>query len=343
MCEVNQRTLRISLRYFLASSESRNRGLVCEQHKEPVQNVLLADTTQLSPRRNLGVTMNHHDASREPQNETQTGEIPEDEQKVVLDMVFDNLIDAPSIESYNCFFSATNEPPITKQSLSELDIRPIINNVKLRLDLNFDRNLHFRPIHDGDRGLKRQQIQKAYWAAIEVELHLYKVFYGNTKLDMLPKHVDVSKLKKTIQKRLPRLFETIKEIVINLIPERDQAAVQRDLDVPMLMQEIEKGLCDFVTIVQALASLLKRHCAPMRDEMVDDMVHKMQNRDPSSISAGLQDLFAVLEAMKLVSFVDQSLEFQIADTSGCGQSSDKNSSWSLDQRYDRFRTETSPE
>jgi len=70
----------------------------------------------------------------------------------------------------------------------------------------------------------------------------------------------------------------------------------------MLMQEIEKDLCDFLSIAQALASLLKRHCAPMRDDMVDGMVHKMQQGDPCSISAGLRDLFDILEAMKLVSF-----------------------------------------
>jgi hypothetical protein len=281
--------------------------LVCEQHKEPEQSVLATDTTRLDPWKDMVATTDDHDKSLDSQNETlsimtQTREIPEDEQKVVLDMVFDSLSDPPSIESRNCFFSAINEPPITKQSLSELDIRHIISNVKLRLDLNFDREIHYRPILHGDRGLKKQQIQDAYWSAVEVELYLYKVFYGNTKFDMLPRHVDLSKLKKTIQKRLPLMFETIKEIVINLVTERHQAAVQRDLDVPMLMQEIEKDLCDFLSIAQALASLLKRHCAPMRDDMIDGMVHKMQQGDPCSISAGLRDLFDILEAMKLVSF-----------------------------------------
>ncbi len=50
------------------------------------------------------------------------------------------------------------------------------------------------------------------------------------------------------------------------------------------MQEIEKELCDFVSIAQAIASLLKRHCAPMRDDMIDGMVHKMQQGDPSQLT-----------------------------------------------------------
>jgi len=288
--------------------------LVREQPKESEQIVLATDTTCVAPQRDISATTDDHGACRDPQNETQSittqaGEILEDEQKAVLDMVFDSLIDAPSIENRNCFFSATDEPPITKQSLSELNIQPIINNVKLRHDICYDKDLHFRPI-DGDRGLKKREIQKAYWSAVEVELYLYKVFYGNTKLDMLPEHVDVKKLRKTIQKRLPLMFQTIKEIVISLVPERDRAAVQRDLDVPMLMQEIEKQLCDFVSIAQALASLLKCHCAPMRDDMVDGMVHRMRQGDPSSISAGLRDLFGVLEAMKLVSLRIHSSDFK---------------------------------
>jgi hypothetical protein len=280
--------------------------LAREQRKELEQIVLVTDTTCVDSRKDIRATTDNSGACCDPQNETQSittqpGEMPEDEQKVVLAMVFDSHVDAPSIENRNCFFSAIEEPPITQQSLSELDIRSIINNVKLRHDINFDRDLHFRPIVDGERGLKKREMQKAYWSAVEVELYLYKIFYGDTKLDMLPGHIDMSKLKKTIQKRLPLMFETIKEIIISLVSERDRPAVQRDLDVPMLMQEIERQLCDFVSIARTLATLLKRHCAPMRDDMVDAMVHKMQQGDPSSISAGLRDLFSVLEVMKLVS------------------------------------------
>jgi len=322
MCEMSQRSLRISLKCLLTNSENQNRNLVREQRKELGQIVLVTDTTCVASRKDIHATTDNRGACCDPQNGrqsimTQAGGIPEDEQKVVLAMVFDSLTDAPSIKSRNCFFSAIDEPPITKLSLSELDIRPIVNNVKLRHDINFDRDLHFRPIVDGDRGLKKRETHEAYWSAVDVELYLYKIFYGNTKLDMLPGHIDVSKLKKSIQKRLPTMFETIKEIVISLVSERDQPAVQRDLDVPMLMQEIEKQLCDFVSIARALATLLKRHCAPMRDDMVDAMVHKMQQGDPSSISAGLCDLFGVLEAMKLVSFADTSSKFKVIDALGC--------------------------
>lgn len=202
-------------------------------------------------------------------------------------------------ENAHCFSTATQISPMTRQSLSELDIGSIINNLKLRHDINFDRELHFRPNLDGQKGQLKRQTQKSYWCAVKIELWLYKIFYGGVVPDYLPRDVDVDALKKKIQKRLPAMLETIKEIVISLVPVKDQEAVKDHLDVPMLMQEIEKQLCDFVSIAQALASLLKRHCAPMRDNMIDGMVRKMQDGDASSIAAGLRDLFGVLEAMKL--------------------------------------------
>ena len=37
------------------------------------------------------------------------------------------------------------EPPVTKKTLSELDVNKIVHNPKLRHDINFDPDLHFRP------------------------------------------------------------------------------------------------------------------------------------------------------------------------------------------------------
>jgi hypothetical protein len=113
----------------------------------------------------------------------------------------------------------------------------------------------------------------------------------------------VNALRKDCQRRIPAMFRTIKEILEHLVPKRDQPSVDEHLDVAMLMQEIEKGVCDFVSIATWLAQLLKRHCAPMRDEMVNRMVEKIGKGDAASISAGLCELFGVLEAMKLVSEV----------------------------------------
>lgn len=193
------------------------------------------------------------------------------------------------------FWKATTIPPITKGSLSELDISQIINNSKLRHDVNHDRELHFRPNLDGPRGQVKREAQKGYWEAITAELQLYQYAYNPCTTGPL-----LDDVRNCCQRRLPVMFSTIKDILKNLVPERDQKDVNEHLDVSMIMQEIENAVCDFITIAEWLAQLLKSHCAPMRDEMVDVMVAKISTGEPASVSAGLRDLFGVLEAMKLV-------------------------------------------
>ena len=235
------------------------------------------------------------DSSREPSPDRHDDDGAEEapEQGVLLNML-DDMFGEDSEED-RAFRLAPQTAPITKQSLSELDIGSIINNSKLRHDVNFDRELHFRPNMDGDRGQRKRSAQIQYWKAISVELHLiYHVLASSIEDSVKPVLITAA------SKRLLAMFETVKDILKNLVPERDQSDVDEHLDVPMLMQEISRGVCDFVSIAGWMAQLLKRHCAPMRDELVDKMVEKISRQTPDSIAAGLADLFAVLEAMKLV-------------------------------------------
>jgi hypothetical protein len=67
------------------------------------------------------------------------------------------------------------------------------------------------------------------------------------------------------KKRIPLIFNTIWENLKNLVPDRDQVRVNEHLEVSMLMQQIEKGVCDLSRLLEWLAHLLKEHCALMRD------------------------------------------------------------------------------
>lgn len=203
-----------------------------------------------------------------------------------------------------CFHTAGPYPPITKQSLSELDIKAIINNPKLRHDINFDRELHFRPNLDGARGRSKREAAEDYWLALTAELELYALLYQDaTALDR-EEACWVRKIKIS-QKRIPNMFGTVKDILKSLVPERDQILVDEQLDVLVLMQEIERGVCDLDRIAQWLASLLKTHCAPLRDERVDHMVRLINKGVVRSsarhIVSGLKELFGIMEMMKLVS------------------------------------------
>ncbi|OCL09310.1 hypothetical protein AOQ84DRAFT_291507 [Glonium stellatum] len=200
----------------------------------------------------------------------------------------------------DAFLSASLYPPITKQSLSELDIGNIIHNLKLRHDVNFDRDLSFRPNLDGAKGQEKLKAAETYWLALRAELELYTYLFqgsSSTTRTAWPKLVAASK------KRIPLMFDTIREILKNLVPDRDQARVDEHLDASILMQQIERGVCDLVKTSEWLAHLLKEHCAPMRDGWVDKMVDSIRTgvEKPSSesIVCGLRELLGILEAMKL--------------------------------------------
>lgn len=202
-----------------------------------------------------------------------------------------------------CFDKATLTPPITKQSLSELDIGAIINNPKLRHDVNFDRELHFRPNFDGYKGRHKMKVAEEYWRALAGELDLYSTILGAGCDALLLYGFSQQEILRATSRRLPTMFDTIREILKNLVPERDQGRVDEGLDTRMLMQKIEKGVCDLAALAEWTSLLLKTHCAPMRDEMVDEMVSQVRlgvaDNQSGYIVSGLQKLLGILEAMKL--------------------------------------------
>ncbi|KAK6604679.1 T-complex protein 11 [Botrytis cinerea] len=161
------------------------------------------------------------------------------------------------------------EPPVTKSTLSELDVNKIVHNPKLRHDINFDPDLHFRPNLDGEKG-HREQFEKdlgdAEWC-------------------------------------LPATLKAIKGILETLVPQRDRSSVEETFNVDLLMQQFRKGVADLNKLALWLSQLLKCHCAPMRDSWVDEMVVHLsegnQNGDVAMLVSGMRNLLGVLEAMKL--------------------------------------------
>jgi hypothetical protein len=211
------------------------------------------------------------------------------------------------VELAEAFREASIYPPITKQSLSELDIQNIITNIRLRHDVNFDRDLSFRPNLDGKRGEAKQRKMDAYWAALVAELELYTLLSeGPTALTM-ETETRWLRLTNYAKRRVPVMFQTIQDVLKSLVPDRDHSRVDEHLDVPMLMQEIERGVCDLVRLAEWMAQLLKEHCAPMRDGWVDKMVQLTRrgvaNRSSRDIVDGLRELLGILETMKLVSYL----------------------------------------
>lgn len=220
----------------------------------------------------------------------------------------DLIVNMEGEELGYAFQNAAELPPITKQSLSELDIPNIITNIKLRHDVNFDRNLSFRPNLDGAKGEEKRKVAANYWMALVAELELYaRIFQGTPPLSA---GANWEAIVQYVQRRIPKMFETIREVLKSLVPDRDHSRLDEHLDVSMLMQEIERGVCDLVRLAEWMAHLLKEHCAPMRDVWVDNMVEDTRigaaTNNSQKIVDGLRGLLGILEAMKLVRDILQS-------------------------------------
>jgi hypothetical protein len=198
------------------------------------------------------------------------------------------------------------EPPVTKQTLSELDVNKIVHNPKLRHDINFDPDLHFRPNLDGEKGRRKKQKADDFWDTMRNQLQNYLI--------------DREGFERALGDAewcLPATLKAIRGILETLVPQRDRSSVEETFNVDLLMQQFRKGVADLGKLAMWLSQLLKCHCAPMRDDWVDEMVAQLSSGDRkgdvSLLVGGMCSLLAVLEAMKLVSFLSDFLLYSFAD------------------------------
>ncbi|CAO1633081.1 unnamed protein product [Sympodiomycopsis kandeliae] len=68
------------------------------------------------------------------------------------------------------------------------------------------------------------------------------------------------------------------------------------LDPTLISQQLQHGVLNVAELVQFVASILKLHCAPVRDELIDQMVDLAQRGE---IGQSLRMCFEILEVMKL--------------------------------------------
>ncbi len=223
----------------------------------------------------------------------------------------DGLITIPagiSEDEVDVLQNAPAHPPVSKESLEELELTYIQSNVTLRIDINFDHDLHFTPI-SGDKGEQKKQDAKRYWRSLEIELKIVYLLSlsesyadGNAKPSRSSTQ-QAPRLLKRFRRRLPLLFQKLKELLVILVPERDQYQINENLDVTLLLQEASHGLLDIVRLARWLDALLTSHCAPMRDMSAHEMAEKIrqgvENGDVQTLVSGIEMLFQILEAMKL--------------------------------------------
>ena len=201
------------------------------------------------------------------------------------------------------------QPPITKATLSELDLERFSTDPQLRHDVYIDRGVSFRPMVNGLAAREKRQQADWYWDALVIEfaLHITRRQLAVQRAGGFP-CMTSPWLRLTnpdwAPMRLPTMFEVIKEITKTLVPQLEWAMVDARLDVALLIQELEQGVCDVNGLIEWLGTLLLGSCSPMRDTLVEEMVSTVQEGVRTAharvIVNGLRDLFGILEIMKLV-------------------------------------------
>ena len=191
-----------------------------------------------------------------------------------------------------------HRPPVTTETLQELDLQWIQNNVNLRVDVHYDHDLHFMPV-SGRRGEEKRLEARNYWHCLELELRIYQQSSnGECQICICQPPTSTSFIP-----RLPSLFAELRKLLFILVPERERIEVDQTLDVDLLMQQIRNNALDIVRLSTWLSDLLTTHCAPVRDEWAEDMARKISDgarqADMASLVVGLEKLFSFCEAMKL--------------------------------------------
>jgi hypothetical protein len=208
-----------------------------------------------------------------------------------------------SKEDVRTLCNAPHQPPVTKASLRELDLMWIQSNINLRVDINYDHDLHFTPV-SGQKGEKKKLEALSYWQSLVAEIRItyHYNFLTNCSECKRVSGGDLGTQRK-FRPRLPDLFFNLKELLTILVPDRDQDQISQFLDIPLLVQEASHGLLDVVRLGRWLCELLTTHCAPMRDASAQEMAEKIregaETGDMTALVDGIKQLFDFLEAMKL--------------------------------------------
>lgn len=171
-----------------------------------------------------------------------------------------HLIDDPSADPNTSY---RIRPPVMKATLSELDIHKIIHNHRLRHDINFDHNLQFRSHLDGEKGRRKRVKVEQFWVILRDQLQEFVATPGPFQ-----KHFGQDWCLSVLLKEAKDIFRT-------LLPPRDRVYLDEGFNVELITQQFYNGCADLEKLTSWLSTVLKTHCAPMRDELVDNMYDKL--------------------------------------------------------------------
>ncbi|KAL2071287.1 hypothetical protein VTL71DRAFT_12522 [Oculimacula yallundae] len=189
-------------------------------------------------------------------------------------------------------FQVSAEPSVTHGTFGKLEGMKTVNNPKLRHDINFDPELHFRPNLDGEKGRRKTEKAKCFWDTMKGQLQDY--LNDRERFEMQLGGADWC---------LSATLNEIRGILKPLIPQQNCATFEGMFNVDLLVQQFQTGGADTAELILCLYQLIKRTCAPMRDDWVDrtfiQLIDGYDQKDVELLIGGIRNLLGVSEAMKL--------------------------------------------
>lgn len=165
-----------------------------------------------------------------------------------------------------------------------------------------------RPNNDSSKSIRNIKAARTYWLAIRRELEIYDhLLAPDTPFAHKRWTQRWTDVFKSHSERIPRLFTAMKTILYGITPEIDHDTINEVIDEELIMQQIAHGTFDLVAFVQWLTAFLRQSCPPLRDAWLkrlsryfSEVVMSQCDVDVDGVVSGVEELFYVFEAIKLV-------------------------------------------
>ncbi|KAI9023718.1 T-complex protein 11-domain-containing protein [Phycomyces nitens] len=196
-------------------------------------------------------------------------------------------------------------PPINSDTLEELTITDIFDNLQLRHDMVFDPTLSFRPNVDGSPGRDKRRKSERYWARVDRALH--------SVLHPQPESLKNGLVPLDQFEFLAVILDELVQVIIPLAkpfscssasptfpwnwPEHiSQEDVVETLDSMLIIQQIRHNKADFGSQLEFLNSILEPLCPLSQAYRIQFM---NQFFCEGHIAKAFRQCFSILEAVKL--------------------------------------------
>lgn len=187
------------------------------------------------------------------------------------------------------------DPPVTKRSLSCLDLATATKRIAWLHDVALSPDAYMRPQTVGVAAKRKQDQANLFWKTLETQLRAF--------LDPSKRADFVETYGMNGDWCLPRFLQTVTDILDSIVAEPYVQVVREGLDVKRNMQQYYGGNLEVGGMADWLSGLLTAQCAPMRDEQAYRMGELIragnEEGNVRKLVEGLRELLALLESMKL--------------------------------------------